>query len=238
MKIVKIFLVLLFLSTSVFAFSETVRLNETFSSTSLSGWNSVSGTWRVVNGRLTQTNTRENMAMITVPVWQSGKMLYEFNLRYVKGGEDDYAGFGIHICVNDPSDKRSWGNGSSILGWVTWDPKHYGYPGAYIQVYESKGKTRMGLHTGVYPGADPLRYGDLFAIPSSYLKYEYITATVPFRLWIDTATGEGRFYDPMDPDRYYYAFNLGSAIQPGGYLSFRTNSVSVSIDNLKVTRIY
>ena len=44
--------------------------------------------------------------------------------------------------------------------------------------------------------------------------------------------------DPLDPDRYYYAFYLGGPVKPGGYLTFRTNSVSVRIDNLKVTRYY
>jgi hypothetical protein len=237
MKIVKIFLVLLFLTTSVLAFSQTVRLDESFSSRSPKGWKQISGNWRVINGRLTQTDTNENMAMITVPVYQSGKMLYEFDLRYAEGGADGYAGFGIHICVNNPTNVRSWGNGQSILGWVTYDPKHYGYPGAYIQVYESKGKTKMGLHRDIFPSSDPMRHGDIISIPRDYLRSEYINATVSFKLFFDTRTGEGRFYDPMNPDRYYYAFSLGS-VEPGGYLTFRTNSVSVSIDNVKVTKMY
>ena len=238
MKIVKFVLVLVFLCAATFAFSQNVVLQENFSSSSLSGWKQVSGSWRAVGGKLVQTDRNENMAMITVPVWQSGRMMYEFDLEYVSGGEDDYAGFGIHVCTSNPTNVRSWGNGQSILGWVTYDPRHYGYPGAYIQVYESTGKTSMGLHKGIYPSSDPLRHGDLIAIPSSYMKYEYISATVPFKLMIDTATGEGRFYDPVDPDRYYYAFDLGTSLKPGGYLTFRTNSVSVRIDNIKVTRYY
>jgi hypothetical protein len=238
MKIVRLALVLVFIFVSAVAFSQTVRLMENFSSPSLVGWNAVSGNWKVINGRLTQTDTKEYMAMITVPVYQSGKMMYEFDLKYVDGGQDDYAGFGIHVCVNNPTNTRSWGNGESVLGWVTWDPKHYGYPGGYIQVYESRGKTSMGLDRHIYPGSDPLKYGDAIIVPSGYLRYEYLDATVPIKLFLDTSTGEGRFYDPLDPDRYYYPFYLGRPIKPGGFITFRTNSVSVSVDNLKITRMY
>lgn len=238
MKIVKLLLVMVFLCSSMLAFSQTSRLTETFTSPSLAGWKPVSGTWKVINGRLTQTDTKEYMAMITVPVYQSGKMLYEFDFKYISGGEDDYAGFGIHICTNNPTDVRSWGNGQSLLAWITWDPKHYGPPGAFFQVYESRGKIDMGLYRGIYPSSDPLKHGGLIAIPAKYLKYEFLAYTVPFKLLIDTKTGKGRFYDPFDPEKYYYPFDLGAPIKEGGYLTFRTNSVSVSIDNVKVTRMY
>ncbi|MFW6137944.1 MAG: hypothetical protein ACOC7U_02105 [Spirochaetota bacterium] len=238
MKVFRVVLIGLFLGTAVLAFSADVRLSENFNRTSLPPkWMPVSGNWQIINGQLVQRDTEETMAMITVPVRQSGTMLYEFDMEYVRGGEDDYAGFGFHICVNNPSKVRSWGNGQSILGWITWDPGHYGPPGAFIQVYESRGLTDMGLYERVYPSPDPLRYGDLLAIPDKYLNYEYLEYTVPFKLEVNTRTGEGKFYDPMDPDRYYYPFDLGAPIRPGSYFSFRTNSVSVRLDNLKITKL-
>ena len=237
MKIVTFALVFVFLLAGAMAFSQTVVLTENFSNPSLKGWMKVSGNWKVLNGRLTQTDPKENMAMITVPVRQSGKMMYEFDLRYVDGGQDNYAGFGFHVCVNNPTKTRSWGDGESELGWVTWDSKHYGYPGGYIQVYRSSSRTQMELDRAIYPGGNPLKYGNLIIIPDEYLKYEYLTATVPFKLMLDTSTGEGRFYDPLDPDRYYYPFYLGHSVKPGGYFTFRTNSVSVSLDNLKITKL-
>jgi len=237
MKIVTILFVVLLVCVPVISFAQTPLLYETFSRTSLAGWVPVSGNWKVMNGRLHQTDAKETMAMITVPVRQSGTMLYEFDLQYEGGGKDDYAGFGIHICVNDPSKVRSWGNGRSILGWVTWDPKAYGYPGAFIQVYESKGLTDMGLYTKIFPGKDPVRYGDLLPLREEYLKYEYLNYTVPIRIMIDLTTGKGRFYDPFDPENYYYSFDLGSWIPSGSYFTFRTNSVAVSLDNFKVTKV-
>lgn len=238
MKLVKFLLVALFILVPIALFSQTVLLDETFSSpASLSGWWATAGDWKVMKGRLYQTDTKETMAMITIPVRQSGTMLYEFDLRYVAGGEDDYAGFGIHICVNNPSRVRSWGNGRSLLGWITWDPKTYGYPGAFIQVYESKSLTNMGLYTKIFPGSDPIAYGDMLPVREEYLKYEYLDATVPIKILINLDTGEGRFYDPLDPDKYYYSFYLGGPVKPGNYFSFRVNSVSLSLDNLKITKI-
>jgi len=237
MKVLKVVLLMLFFCGAMVVFADTDLVYETFSSSSLSRWMPVSGNWKVMNGRLVQTDTKETMAMITIPVRQYGKMLYQFDLRYVDGGQDDYAGFGIHICVNNPSTVRSWGNGQSLLAWVTWDPGHYGLPGAFLQAYESKSLTDMGLWDRLYPSSDIMRYGGMYYLKDEYLKYEYLNYTVPVKLEIDTRTGKGKFYDPFDPDRYYYPFDLGGPIRSGNYFTFRTNSVSVSVDNLKVTRL-
>jgi hypothetical protein len=237
MKVFKCVLVLLFVGSAAMLCADQHAVSNSFSSSSLRGWQPVSGSWRVMGGKLVQTDTREKMAMINIPVHQEGVMMYQFDLEYRSGGEDDYAGFGIHICVNNPTDKRSWGNGRSVLGWVTWDPEAYGYPGAFIHVYESMGQTDMNLHEAVFPRADIMRYGDMLPVNTEYIKSEYLNAVVPIRIMLDTRTGEGRFYDPFDPDRYYYPFDLGTRIRPGDYFSLRTNSVSVSIDNLEIRRV-
>ena len=100
MKTVRSVLLLVFLGASLTTFAETTLVSDSFSSTSLDKWMVVSGSWRAMNGRLYQTDTSEKMAMITIPVKQSGKILYEFDVRYVAGGEDNYAGFGIHFCAS------------------------------------------------------------------------------------------------------------------------------------------
>ena len=237
MKWFKVFLILLFVGASFVAFADYDVISDNFNRGSLGNWKPISGSWRVMNGKLSQVDTRENMAMIVVPAYQSGKVLYEFDVEYIDGGQDDYAGFGFHICINNPSSMRSWGNGKSMLAWVTWDPKAYGSPGGFIQIYESKGNTNMGLYTGLYPGSDPLKYGDLIAIPRSYLDIKYINYRVPVKIMIDTRTGEGRFYDPFAPDQYYYSFDLGAPIMSGGYFAIRTNSVALSFDNVTITKL-
>jgi hypothetical protein len=237
MKWLKFLFIFIFLFTVAIAFSQTTLVYETFSSKALTHWMPVSGNWKVMEGRLVQTDDNENMAMITIPVKQSGVMLYEFDVMYEGGGADDYAGFGMHICVNNPAKQRSWGNGKSLLGWVTWDPKHYGYPGGFIQLYDSRGATDMALSTRVFPGGDIMKYGDMLPVARQYLQTKYLKYKIPIKIRIDTRTGKGRIYDPFDPDRYFYRFDLGGAMRPGDYFTFRTNSVSVSIDNVRISKI-
>ncbi|MBN2323407.1 MAG: hypothetical protein JXQ30_06710 [Spirochaetes bacterium] len=237
MRWFKFLLVAVFLFTAVFAFSDQTLVYETFDSTALTRWMPVSGSWKVVHGRLTQTDANERMAMISIPVEQSGVILYEFDAKYVTGGADDYAGFGIHICTNNPTKKRSWGNGTGLLGWVTWDPKAYGYPGGFLHVYDSRNASNMELSKRIFPSGDIMKYGDLLPIPAQYLKTKYLEYKIPIKMRINTRTGAGRFYDPFAPDRYYYRFSLGGPVTPGDYFTFRTNSLSVSFDNLKITKI-
>ncbi len=234
MKHVKVILIMVFLFTAVVAFSQTSRVSDTFDRMSMGDWESVSGNWKVMGGKLYQTDTAENMAMVMIPVKQSGKVLYEFEVNYVTGGEDNYAGFGIHICINNPSTTRSWGNGQSILAWITWDPDTYGFPGGFIQLYKSTGATKMGL----FPEGDIIEDGDNLPISVDYLDAKFLGETIIVRLEIDTATGNGYFYDPFDPYNYRYAFGLGAPITAGDTFAFRTNSLSVCIDNFKVSKVY
>ena len=234
MKHVKVIFVLVFLFTAVVAFSQTSLVSDTFDRMSLGDWVPINGEWKVMDGKLYQTDTAENMAMIMIPVKQSGKILYEFDVSYLTGGEDNYAGFGIHLCINNPSKNRSWGNGQSFLAWITWDPDIYGWPGGFVQLYQSTGPTRMDL----FPSGDIIEDGDRFPIGVEYLDVEFLSYTITVRLELDTETGKGYYYDPFDPYEYRYPFELGTPVKAGDYFAFRTNSLSVCIDNFKVSRVY
>ena len=113
----------------------------------------------------------------------------------------------------------------------------YGSPGGFLHLYESRGSTDMVLSTRLFPSGDIMRYGNLMPISREYLKTEYLQYTIPIKIMLDTRTGSGKFYDPFAPDKYYYRFSLGSPVRSGDYLTFRTNSLSVSIDNVRVTRL-
>jgi hypothetical protein len=79
--------------------------------------------------------------------------------------------------------------------------------------------------------------GDRFPILEEYLKYEYLDYNVPLKFSVDLNTGKGKFYDPKAIDKYYYTFDLGMPIPPGSYFSFRTNSLAISIDNLRIRKL-
>ena len=204
-----------------------------FSSSSVpAGVIAASGDWKVMNGKLYQMDAKERMAQLAVPAPQSGTVQYEFDLEYVGGGEDDYAGFGIHILVDNPAKKRSWGNGSSALLWVTWDPKVYGAPGLFAQAYASMNSGNMQL----YPPRDIIKQGGNMPFPAEYVKTKYLAATIPIKIILDIDAGEMKVYDPLDM-RYYYRFAAEMPKTRGGYFGLRTNSLSVRIDNLKITKL-
>jgi hypothetical protein len=232
MKTKKSLLLLAFLLAAGLAFGQTAVINS-FSSSSLpAGWMAVSGDWKVMNGKLYQLDTKERMAQLNIPAPQSGTVQYEFDLEYNGGAEDDYAGFGIHVIVDNPSRARSWGNGQSALLWVTWDPRRYGAPGLFAQAYASAGATDMTL----YPRRDILKAGGDMPFPTQYVKRQYLNATVPVKIVIDYNTGEMKVYDPLDM-RYYYKFRASMPKKSGRYFAFRTNSLSVRIDNFKITKL-
>ena len=239
MKVIKVVLTMVLLCVSVVGFADKVLVQDTFSSSTLYGWMPVAGNWKVMNGKLVQTDTKETLSMLTGPVYQYGNVQYEFDAAYIAGGEDNYAGFGLHICVNGPSKNRSWGNGKSLLLWVTYDPDAYGWPGAFVQVYQSGGPTDMDL----YPSGDILKDGGNYPINADAVQWVLnnmdvvMQSVIPVKIRIDTRTGKGRVYDPFNPDKYYFPFDLGTSIMPGSYAAIRMNSLSMSIDNVKITQM-
>ena len=228
MKRTILFLVALVLSLSVFgaaAFAEEVLYQHGFSTaTELP---TAVGKWEVKGGRLYQTDPEERLAKINVMVPQSGEMQYEFDVRYEDGGFDDrMGGFGIHIAVNEATDRRSWGNGKSHLLWLNYDENpSYGSKGFMAQVYKSDSPSEMDL-VGEF---DLNRFARLLSAQNAAI-------TVKVRLKVNSETGSVWLEDPTLPG-YGYAFSLGGGLGTGTYVSLRTNSLSLSFDNLKVTRL-
>ena len=233
MKRINVLIVILLCLSGLLSFAQSKNLSVNFSSSKLPGVVNASGNWHVKNGLLIQENIKETMAIISFPVKQKGEMLYQFDLKYIAGGEDDYAGFGLHISVDKPAKNRSWGNGKSVLLWLTYDPDQYGYPGFFAQIYTSKNNVKMGLDPKIHNSSNPLKDGDEYPIPEEYLKEEYIGSTIPVKMIIDLDTGIGKIYDPLDSSSYY-AFYLGQQNLEGNYVSIRTNSLVVSIDNILI----
>jgi hypothetical protein len=194
-------------------------------------WRASSGRWEISSaGELCQRDARENAAMITRPLAQAGTVTYRFDLTIDNGFDDDYGGFGFHIAVGDPTPVRSWGNGRSLLLWFTYDKAAYGAASFFGQLYESTGIITMSmLHAGA---RYPLEFGDFSQGNPGALVGKKMKIVVT----VNTATGEGTLLDPFGED-VIYRFSFGRRIPPGGFFTFRTNSLAVSIDNFQVTRL-
>lgn len=173
-------------------------------------------------------NTKAGMAQAYMRLPQSGIMQYEFDVKYVDGGQDMFGAFGFHIGIDKPARGKSWGNGKSYLLWLTFDPKAYGGSGVYGQAYRSKSHSVM----------DMLHNPTAYEVPMSRLKDINLNRmaqyALPVKVRIDYDTGRVKVWDPVIPN-YYYKFSLGGPIR-GGYVSARTNSLAVSFGNFKLSR--
>ncbi len=231
MKRVSVWLLAFLLAAGIVS-AQTVVLDQTFSSGPLpAGWIAASGNWQVKDGKLYQNDAKETMAVLNIPCDQSGVMQYEFNVQYVNGFNDTYGGLGFHVMISDPSNGRSWGDGTSGLLWLAWDRASYG-PGVFAQAYASTGPTQMGL----WPPRDIIKAGNNMPLPGTYVRADALNVTIPVKIVVDTNAGEIRVYDPMDMN-FFYRFKADIPIKSGKYIGLRTNSLAVAFDNLQVTKL-
>ncbi|MFH2115900.1 MAG: hypothetical protein ABIJ86_15470, partial [Spirochaetota bacterium] len=55
-----------------------------------------------------------------------------------------------------------------------------------------------------------------------------LASPIPVKLWVDSVKGEVRFYDPTNPNYYFY-LNLGKDFpKVGQWIAVRTNGMKVS----------
>jgi len=195
----------------------------------LGPWKAAYGEWRLqADGRLYQLGTKPGMAQASMALPQSGVMQYEFDVKYVDGFQDGYGAFGVHIGIDNPAPRKSWGNGRSFLLWLTFDPRAYGGSGVYAQVYQSRNHSQMEL---MHPAKAYMIPPELLAgIDLSRLP-DY---RLPVKIRVDYSTGEVKVWDPTVAN-YYYRFSLGGPITGGRYVAVRTSSLAASFGNFKVT---
>jgi hypothetical protein len=219
MKRLLVLLCLLLVIVPAFVFSQ-----------SMDGWNAAYGDWKMSGGRLVQSSTRAGMAQAYMRLPQSGIMQYEFDVKYIDGGQDMFGAFGFHIGIDGVAKGKSWGNGKSFLLWLTFDPKTYGGSGVYAQAYYSKTSSIMSM----------IHKPKAYQVPMDRLKDINLDRmamySLPVKVRVNYNTGEVKVWDPVIP-HYYYRFSLGGPIRGGNYISVRTNSLAASFGNFKVTRL-
>jgi hypothetical protein len=218
MKRTVVLLCLLFLVVPALLFSQN-----------MDGWTAAYGDWGTAGGRVVQRSTTAGMAQAYMRLPQSGIMQYEFDVKYLDGGDDMFAAFGFHVGIDSVAGGKSWGNGKSFLLWLTLDPKVYGGSGVYGQAYYSASHSAMDMVHGATEFELPMdRLADI------NLERMAMYA-LPIKARINYNTGEVKVWDPTVPNYYYY-FSLGGPIRGGNYISIRSNSLAASFGNFKVTR--
>jgi hypothetical protein len=191
-----------------------------FAQPKLPEYQPAAGKWMLTADRLYQNDAAERLAKINIRIPQVGKMVYPFNARYEGGAEDGHGGFGIHLFADTAHPGRSWGSGKSYLLWINYDlkPVSKDIPkGFSAQVYRSDSHSKMTLVQSV----DLNRF--------AYLLTPAVLANpIPIKIWVDSATGEVRFYDPTQAN-YYYRLDLGKDFPKiGQWVAVRTNGMKVS----------
>ena len=194
-------------------------------------WVPSSGTWTIRDGKLVQSDAREKIAHISRIVKQRSVVSFSFDLSYLSGLEDLYGGFGLHLSVDRPTGLRSWGQNRSVLLWISCDGAAYGTDDFYLQVYRSFSPSRMefaGMTGGEYPlPAD-------FLSPRALKAASADGASLRISCTIDGETGEGRLYSSLKPG-WFVPFRIDPLPQDGRYISLRTNSLSVAVDNFSMS---
>ena len=215
--------ILLALGTTVFA--QSVVYQQSFSGYIMLPESH--GEWDVRGARLYQLDVEEPLAKINMMAAQSGEMQYEFTVRYEGGGiEDLMGGFGIHVFMDDPWDGKSWGNGDSYLLWLNYDMEpEYGPKGLTAQIYKSTSEIEMAL----------IGYFDLNDY-AYLLSASNMNVDVPVRLKIDGNRGSVWVESPMQPG-YGFRFSIGQPLGRGGYAALRTNSLALSFDDIKISKL-
>ncbi len=103
----------------------------------------VVGRWRLSEETARQYDGKSLFAKLVVPLFQAAKPVrYSFSARSDGSG---WVGFGLHIFVDQPAARWSYGSGKSLLVWFTSDPESYGDERTRLQLYRSENDIDMRL---------------------------------------------------------------------------------------------
>ena len=113
----------------------------------------LSGLWQTEPNRALQTDGASLSAKLEIPVAQSrAAHRYSFSARSTGTG---LVGLGLHAFVESSVKPEEFWAGTSVLVWLTRDPKHFGDNQARLQVYRSLSDTAMRLVKEVIVAESP-----------------------------------------------------------------------------------
>lgn len=93
------------------------------------------GTWVTQGAEARQIDASQYFSRLELPLAQDGKpLLYSFTARATGKG---WVGLGLHFFVEDVVRRRGYGEGKSLLIWLTRDQAARGVDTTYLQLYRS-----------------------------------------------------------------------------------------------------
>jgi hypothetical protein len=105
------------------------------------GGESRMGTWKIAGGVAEQTDGAQYFSRLTFPLVQSeAPTLYSFE---VKAGPKGWVGAGLHFFAEGVRKTKGYGEGRSLLVWLTRDAKMRGDEETYLQIYRSDDDVNM-----------------------------------------------------------------------------------------------
>jgi uncharacterized protein YqkB len=183
-----------------------------------------SGDWVISGNRLYQNDTGARLAKMNIPLPQQNEMSYVFNARYEGGAEDGHGGFGLHLFVDSPLGRASWGAGNSYLIWLNYDedPADENIPaGLSALLYRSYSNSRMELEHSI----DLNNFATL-------LSPETLSRPITFKIVADANTGKITMYLPDVNNTAYIEFNVTENLPlKGNWLALRSNGMMLSFSN-------
>ncbi len=170
------------------------------------------GAWRIADGVATQTDASQFFSRLTFALVQSPKpTLYSFD---VKAGPKGWVGAGLHFFAEGVRKPRGYGEGKSLLVWLTRDAKMRGDNETYLQIYRSDDDVNMErvLDAEIKEGVAAWNHLDLLYEPGAEFVVIAVNGTVRAA--------------------YRTFFGIGSGVA----ISLRTLGEGVAFRNLEVRR--
>ncbi len=146
------------------------------------------GTWKISGATVTQSDPAQFFSRLELPVAQlKAATLYRFKARSTGSG---WVGIGLHLFVEDVVKKRGYGEGKSLLIWLTRDRAARGDDATYAQLYRSDDDVVMErmFDAELADGIDSWRLVEIVYDP----KAEYIALSVDGVLRVVYKTFFGR----------------------------------------------
>ena len=99
------------------------------------------GTWKVEGGRASQLDAKAFFARLEMPLEQTKRpYLYRFTARSEGQG---WVGLGLHLFASNVRSRKGYGEGRSLLVWLTRDPEERRIDATYLQLYRSDDDVNM-----------------------------------------------------------------------------------------------